>query len=361
MTFTITIDPSKAGVSATKSQLWASPGPAKGLEAILPTLKKWHRQGSGPLSLWLAGGFWVGQCPLTPTSDANVWKGQMDMGADRSLTQATVPISFVLLDDQGNASNTLTVWIDFSSGRLAEPPPNGNARIEAPKALGQPNAGPADMSAPDQAAVKAPPPTDLPQKPGIKKGWKPWASEVGALDGGAPKGGLSADYLPYLKRMRTIRTTILYTKDGKQDILHEMSCSYEGDGLIKVQTTLMITPRFRIEGAGMFGPPTEEYYTQDDGFIKIGRKSAEKLAKKADMHWERVLKIGAYPWDSWQADPADRNNGSRTLIGFGKYKGQTCAVIAMEAGFYILVRGSGEVLRRSFFDDDKISVETRYQ
>jgi hypothetical protein len=48
------------------------------------------------------------------------------------------------------------------------------------------------------------------------------------------------------------------------------------------------------------------------------------------------------------------------MLGFYAFRWRaTTGRGAMEWGFYILIRGRGEILRRSFYEDGKVSAETR--
>jgi hypothetical protein len=133
MTFSLTIDPSKAGVSADKSECWACIGDPARLQSLTPLFKKWKQEGKGFVSSVgnIYEGWWAGLCSLKPAAAAGAWTAEFSLTGDNSLTRTTVALSLVLLDDGGNASNQLNVWVDFETGQLVpgpgrEPGPSGD-------------------------------------------------------------------------------------------------------------------------------------------------------------------------------------------------------------------------------------------
>ena len=83
---------------------------------MLPRIQNWHKN----RVLWRGGpdGFF-GEVKLSPSAQARVWTFQVKMN-DRNFPNNYVATSIILLDDRGNGSNQLNVWIDFANGRLLE-------------------------------------------------------------------------------------------------------------------------------------------------------------------------------------------------------------------------------------------------
>jgi hypothetical protein len=124
VTFSLTIAPGKSGVSADKCDLWVCVGVPEQLRKLTPLLKKWKgEKWGGPQGVGnIYTGWWAGRCKLERGSGRRAWKGTFSLSSDQSLNRTTVPLSFVLLDDQGNASNQLDVWVDFRAGKLVASP-----------------------------------------------------------------------------------------------------------------------------------------------------------------------------------------------------------------------------------------------
>jgi hypothetical protein len=141
LSFSLKIDPSKSGVTLGKSSCWACPGSAKNIEGFLPTFKKWQQEGGGIVSFTSRDGFWLGQCNLKQTSESRIWTGELDLGRDMQLLSQTTQISFVLLDDQGNTSNVLSLWIDVVNGKVIDPPANAEHGVSATGATSAPAGG----------------------------------------------------------------------------------------------------------------------------------------------------------------------------------------------------------------------------
>ena len=119
LTFNLNIEPGKCGVSPEKSECYACPGSV--MEQLAPKFVDFRKLGGGPSSGG-GPGWWFAKCKLTRTTDAIVWAGQLEIPHEYTLVQPTAPISFLLLDNEGNPSNQLHVWIDFAQGRLVDAP-----------------------------------------------------------------------------------------------------------------------------------------------------------------------------------------------------------------------------------------------
>jgi hypothetical protein len=119
LTFNLNIEPGKFGVSPEKSECYACPGEM--MTQLTPKFIDFRKLGGGPS--WGSGpGWWFAKCKLTRTTNTTVWAGQLEIPDGFTLVQPTVPISFLLLDDQESPSNQLDVWIDFAQGRLVDAP-----------------------------------------------------------------------------------------------------------------------------------------------------------------------------------------------------------------------------------------------
>jgi uncharacterized protein (TIGR03067 family) len=186
--------------------------------------------------------------------------------------------------------------------------------------------------------------------------WKPWHGVVEDLDA-APNRTLTEDYCPYEKGSVRTRLSVLYFNDGKTS-RSTATCTAEDNGVIVVQTFRMEANGSTFEGAGFF-KPRQERQIVEGGYVRYGR-FAEKPDMPSEIEWERLLKIGAHPGESWAGDPA-KPAGQRKLEGFGKYRGQDCAVVSEGLTFWIFVKGRGLVLLRSYYSGGgKLSFEAFY-
>jgi hypothetical protein len=113
VTFTFTVEPSKAGVSQEKSECWLIAGTSVRPEKDGYKLWKsdWTRDERN--------GSFV-KVKLSKSAQAKTWTFQIN--DERNLPPNNyMATSIVLYDDKGNESNELRAWIDYANGRLLEP------------------------------------------------------------------------------------------------------------------------------------------------------------------------------------------------------------------------------------------------
>lgn len=120
VTFSLRIQPGKVPISTGQEDLWICLGDPSRLKWLSEqwARKPWKQRGNIHGFGNIYQGWETKRCSIKrATNDPLVWTCEVEF-PDKELLKTTPPVSFLLFDDEGNASNQIDVVVDFKFGKL---------------------------------------------------------------------------------------------------------------------------------------------------------------------------------------------------------------------------------------------------
>lgn len=135
---------------------------------------------------------------------------------------------------------------------------------------------------------------------------------VASRSGPAPfTGQLTADFYPYEPGLRrqTSGRRFMHRREMEEQFGNEYT--HDGDGVITCRNIDCFAPKF-MRNLPLSSPKTLLYRHEGD-YIEVGTVMSDD---GKDVVWDRLIKVGAKPGDTWERDDGFGNKDTYTLLRF---------------------------------------------